>query len=233
MWNGKKKAVTFSYDDGVLQDIRLAEMFRRYDLKATFNLNSSFLGERNSLVRNGVEVRHDKVAPKDVKTVYAGFEVAAHTKTHPFLPKCDDEEVVRQVEEDRLLLSELAGEEVVGLAYPCGGANHDARVERLVRERTGIRYARTIESNGEFVPQSDLIAFHPTVYHLDTDRMFSLAETFLASETDEPQLFYIWGHAYEFDAWDFWDRFEDFCRLISRHDDVFYGTNREVLLPKD
>ena len=26
MWNGKKKAVTFSYDDGVTQDRRLVEM---------------------------------------------------------------------------------------------------------------------------------------------------------------------------------------------------------------
>ena len=37
---GKKKAVTFSYDDGVEQDIRLTELFRQYGAKATFNLNS-------------------------------------------------------------------------------------------------------------------------------------------------------------------------------------------------
>jgi len=28
-WNGKKKALTFSYDDGVLQDIRLIELFNK------------------------------------------------------------------------------------------------------------------------------------------------------------------------------------------------------------
>ena len=60
--------------------------------------------------------------------------------------------------------------------------------------------------------------------------MFALGETFLASESEAPQLFYIWGHSYEFDAWDFWERFEDFCRMISGRDDIFYGTNREVLL---
>ena len=41
---GKKKALTFSYDDGVLQDIRPDEMFRKYGMKATYNLNSDFLG---------------------------------------------------------------------------------------------------------------------------------------------------------------------------------------------
>lgn len=42
MWNGKKKAVTFSFDDGVTQDIRLIEIFNKYGLKGTFNLNSGF-----------------------------------------------------------------------------------------------------------------------------------------------------------------------------------------------
>ena len=39
MFNGMKKALTFSYDDGVTQDIRLIEIFNKYNLKATFNLN--------------------------------------------------------------------------------------------------------------------------------------------------------------------------------------------------
>lgn len=40
MWDGKQKAVTFSYDDGVCQDRRLVDMFNYYHVKATFNLNS-------------------------------------------------------------------------------------------------------------------------------------------------------------------------------------------------
>ncbi len=35
MFNRKMKAVTFSYDDGVTQDIRLIDMFNKYGLKAT------------------------------------------------------------------------------------------------------------------------------------------------------------------------------------------------------
>lgn len=38
MFNGKNKAITFSYDDGVTQDIRLIEIFNKYNLKATFNI---------------------------------------------------------------------------------------------------------------------------------------------------------------------------------------------------
>ena len=41
---GKMKAVTFSYDDGVNQDISLAEIFSSYGLKGTFNINSGYFG---------------------------------------------------------------------------------------------------------------------------------------------------------------------------------------------
>ena len=229
MWNGKKKALTFSFDDGVSQDKRLIGILDRYGLKATFNINSGFFGGKGELIRNGVPVRHDKLTREEAVSVYAGHEVAAHTVTHPFLPKLSDSEVVREVETDRAALSLLFGRETVGMAYPCGGANHDGRVEKLVRENTGCLYARTIESTGNFDLPSDLHAWNPTVYYIDTDEMFALGEKFLALETDEPKLFYIWGHSYELDAWDFWERFEEFCRMMSGREDIFYGTNREVL----
>ena len=38
---GKLKALTFSYDDGVEQDVRLIEIFKKYGLRGTFNLNST------------------------------------------------------------------------------------------------------------------------------------------------------------------------------------------------
>ena len=40
---GKGKACTFSYDDGVVQDRRLAELLRRYGMKCTFNLDGGYL----------------------------------------------------------------------------------------------------------------------------------------------------------------------------------------------
>lgn len=231
MFDGKMKAITFSYDDGVTQDQRLIALFNKYGLKATFNLNSGLLGKPGSLVREGVTVAHVKPRPEEVRAIYAGHEIAAHTLTHPMLPTLSDDEVVRQVEEDRLALSELAGYEVVGMAYPGGGVNYDARVADVIRARTGIRYARTTVSSFSFEPQSDLICFRPTVYHhaqwADMER---LADEFLALEPDSPRIMYIWGHAYEFDIHGDWERFEQFLQRISGREDVFYGTNRQVLL---
>ncbi len=231
MFQGKMKAVTFSYDDGVTQDQRLIDLFNRYGLKATFNLNSGLLGTPGALVREKVTVAHVKPRPCEIRRIYEGHEIAAHTLTHPALRELPDEEVIRQVEEDRLALSELAGYEVVGMAYPGGGVNFDARVAEAIRLHTGIKYARTTLSSGSFDLQQDLLTFKPTVYHhVEFDDLFRLGESFLAAPPDKPRLFYIWGHAYEFDIRNEWARMEDFCRMIAGHDDVFYGTNREVLL---
>lgn len=231
MFNGKMKAVTFSYDDGVTQDQRLIEIFNKYSLKATFNVNSELLGKPNMLIREDVTVAHVKPRPCEIANIYKGHEVAAHTLTHPSLPKCEDAEVIRQVQKDVENLSELVGYQVVGMAYPGGGINNDERVAKLIRENTDIKYARTITSNYSFDLQNDLYRFKPTVYHHgEFDKMFELAEQFINLKTDTPKIFYIWGHAYEFDINNSWARFEEFCKLISGKEDIFYGTNREVLL---
>ena len=230
-FNGKKKAITLSYDDGITQDIRLIELLNKYDLKCTFNINSELLSRGDMLIRQGLRISHYKLKPSDVKGVYEGHEVAAHTLTHPYLPRCDDAEIIRQVENDRLNLSELVGYEVVGMAYPGGGQNNDDRVAEVIKNNTGIKYARTIADNGSFDPQSNLYRFNPTVYHLDFDKMMALGNEFLSMKTDEPKIFYIWGHSYEMDyGADYWVRLEEFFKLISGKDDIFYGTNKEVLL---
>ncbi len=190
MFHGKQKAVTFSYDDGVLQDLRLVELLDRYGLKATFNLNSQLLGQENYLIREDVKVNHTKVQPSQVKTVYQNHEVAVHTLTHPNLTTLEEDEIIRQVEEDRSNLTALVGYEVDGMAYPCGGVNHDARVADVLRRKTGVRYSRTITSSYSFAPQTDLLQFNPTVYHREWEEMFRLGEEFLALQPDTPQIFY-------------------------------------------
>lgn len=231
LWGGKVKAVTFSYDDGITQDIRLIELLNKYGLKCTFNINSELLGKRGILIRNDLRISHYKFHPEDVKYVYEGHEIAAHTLTHPLLPTCDDAEVIRQVENDRLNLSSLAGYEVVGMAYPGGGINNDDRVASVIKNNTGIKYARTISDNSSFDLQANLYRFNPTVYHLDFEKMTALGEEFISLKTETPKIFYIWGHSYEMDyGADYWIRLEEFFKLISGRDDIFYGTNKEVLI---
>ncbi|MBO5868804.1 MAG: polysaccharide deacetylase family protein [Oscillospiraceae bacterium] len=227
----KKKAITFSYDDGMTQDVRLIELLNKYGLKSTFNLNSQLLGTGKVEMRRGKRVSRYRLSPMDVKKVYEGHEIAVHTLSHPNLVNCYEEEIIRQVEKDRLALSELAGYEVVGMAYPSGLINCDDRVADVIRKHTGVLYARTLPDTHSFDMQEDLLQFHPTVYHLDFEKMMELGREFVALDAETPKVFYIWGHSYEMDySDDFWLQLEEFFKLISHKDDIFYGTNKEVLL---
>ena len=228
MFNGKKKAITFSYDDGVTQDVRLIEILNKYGLKATFNINSELLGKDGHLIREGKWVSHKKIAPEMVASVYKNHEVAVHTLTHPRLTELSDEKIIHEVEEDRKNLSNLVGYEVVGMAYPCGEVNNDDRVANVIKANTGVKYSRTITLENTFAKQKNIYRFNPTAFHLDFEENYKLCEEFFKPETEG--VFYIWGHSYEFDINDTWEEFEKFCKYISGRDDVFYGTNKEVLL---
>ena len=70
--------------------------------------------------------------------------------------------------------------------------------------------------------------------YLAIDDVFNVADKFFLDNSPEDKLFYIWAHTYEFDYIDkmLWDRFEEFCKYVSGKQNVFYGTNKEVLLNK-
>ncbi len=95
-----KKILTFSFDDAVVQDRRLVDLFNRYEMRGTFNICSGLLNCRNlSLPHDPLGGRHT-ITSGEVATLYHGHEIAAHTLTHPLLPTLSDEEVITAVEED-------------------------------------------------------------------------------------------------------------------------------------
>lgn len=226
------KYLTFSFDDGVLQDKRFVALLNKYQLKATFNINSSLLGLKGELHFEGRTCNHSKIYPSEVKEVYKGHEVAVHTLTHPNLTGEDEETIVYQVEEDRKRLEKFVGYPICGMAYPCGGVNNDERVAKVIEDSTKIKYARTITASYSFELPKNLYRLNPSVYIGEPDKMFALAKDFIALKTDEPQIFFIWGHSYEFELLKQinWEMFEEFCALVSGREDIIYGTNTEVLV---
>ena len=80
---GKAKALTMSYDDGKVQDRRLIDIFNKYGIKGTFNLNYGLVGEP------------PRMTFEEMKGLYAGHEIATHTMTHPTIERCPLVEVHR------------------------------------------------------------------------------------------------------------------------------------------
>lgn len=79
----RTRAFTLSYDDGVIQDRRLAELFRKYGAKATFNLNSGLLGlDRRGGYPGKPKLDISTLYSEELSTVYAGHEIAGHGFCH-------------------------------------------------------------------------------------------------------------------------------------------------------
>ena len=42
-------------------------------------------------------------------------------------------------------------------------------------------------------------------------------------------MMYVWGHSYEFTDKDNWEVMEEFCKLVSNKEDIWYATNIEIV----
>lgn len=218
-----RKALTLSYDDGIESDVRLVELLNRYGVKCTFNLNSG-LGSDSCWDYKGFQVR--RLDLPDAALLYKGHEIAVHGRTHAAPSQLAPDELYAEFSEDIRALTRLFGTKPVGMAYPYGDYN-DAVVETLCG--LGLQYGRTVEPSHDFAVQSDLMRFRPTCHHED-EMLPTLIEQFLAYDGDAPAIFCLWGHSYEFDGSRNWDAFERTLERLAGRDDVFYGTNAQVLL---
>lgn len=98
---GKRKVLTLSYDDGTIHDRRLVAMMNEYGIRGTFNLNSGMFSQKGTAVINGYETDMSRIAAEEVKTLYAGHEVASHTLTHPSLTALPSNMGAAEVLKDR------------------------------------------------------------------------------------------------------------------------------------
>ena len=224
----KRKAVTFSFDDGVVQDRRLVKLFNKYGFKCTWNINSALLNFPGQITDRGHTVDYSKIDIYEVKSLYQGHEVAVHSLFHPDLRQESDDSVRLNIETDRLILEKLVGYPIIGMAYP--GGVFDDRVVDIIKNKTAIKYSRTIQNTYNFGRQEDLLRFNPTVHSMDFDNLSKLIDKFIEMKPEEDQILFIWGHAYELDFKDTWDRFEEIIKKLAHRDDIFYGTNKEVLI---
>lgn len=220
---GKKKALTFSYDDGEKNDIRLCELFNKYGLKGTFNLNSALMTEEPS---EGSK----KVALSQIPEVYRGHEVAVHTANHPFLEKMTTSEIAVEIFDDKRTLEKYTGYVVRGMAYPFGTYNED--VIRIASD-LGIKYSRGVHSHHGFALPTKWLEMPATCHQAD-EGIFDIAKTFVEENATKDWrsthgwLFYIWGHSYEYRTEEDWARMEKLCAYLSNREDVWYATNIEI-----
>lgn len=220
-----RKYLTFSFDDCEIYDRVLCDMFRKYDMKATFFLMTDYLGQKVDFHRYGEDTIVERVSADEIKTTYAGMEVATHTAKH----RCPVDDLENTVLKSAEYLSGICGYEVKGMAYPGGGYTQE-HVEGL--KQLGIKYARTAGKHctGRFDVPTEWLAWHPTCSY-DDECIWELAEAFVNYRGEQPVVFHIYGHSYEMTRKEkgcgFAD-FEELLKYLSGREDVIYSTNMEV-----
>ena len=208
--DGRRKALTMSYDDGVVEDRKLVEIFNRSGIRGTFHLNSGAFGWPSH------------VPAEEVKTLYAGHEVACHSVSHPFLDHCPAPVILREMLDDRVNLETLVEYPVRGSSYPMGTYHPEA--EKLLAA-AGIAYARTVKSTGKFNLPDDWLAWHPSCHH--SEDLLNRAAAF-RQDRYSFRLLYVWGHAYEFARNNNWELIEQFCAEMAGLPEIWYATNIEI-----
>ena len=209
---GKKRIVTFSYDDGHINDKRLIALFDKYGVKGTFHLNGS---------------KYAGMSPSEraaVGEIYKGHEIACHTVNHGWPANMPNISVVNETVEDRRILEDIAGYPVIGMSYPSGSFNDN--VCDILRS-CGIVYSRTVLANKNFALPENFLTWHPTCHHRDA---MPLAESFmqdLDSQWKRP-LLYIWGHAHELVTEENWEYMEKLVATVAGSDKIWYATNIEI-----
>ncbi len=220
---GKQRAVTLSYDDGVVFDKKLIEIMSKYGIKGTFNINTqTYHPEGEDYAENG-----GKLKLSDAKKLYleSGNEVAVHGLTHPFLENLSTLEIMHELLEDKKNIERDYKTLARGMAYPFG--TYDDRVLRIM-EDCGICYSRTVNSTENFNLPDNWLTLNPTCHH-NNPKLMELTERFLKEDRyGTPRMFYLWGHSYEFNNDNNWNVIEEFCKFIGGRDDIWYATNIEI-----
>ncbi len=228
--NGKAKAVTLSYDDGCRQDVRFADTITRYGLKCTFNLNSDMLRGEHALSKETVTEHF----------LDQGHEIAVHGAFHRAEGSLRPIEGIRDVLDCRLELEQKYGRIIRGMAYPDSGItrmNNGASYETIKQYLTelDIAYARTLGGdNTDFMLPADWHRWMPTAHHTNPhlmewiDQFVALDVSSLYKASQHPRLFYLWGHAYEFDRNENWELLDQIGQKLGGKENVWYATNMEI-----
>ena len=210
---GKTKALVLSYDDGRTTDRRMVEALNQYGIKATFHLNTGNLG------------REGYVAQEEVRGLYEGHEIAAHTCSHPHLLQIPEEECLAEMWRDRERLEQICGAIVDGFSYPYG--EYDGRTKTLAGA-AGFSYARTIDSRYGFRIPEDFYEWRPTCHHRENS--VALAEKYLDYDYREGlSVFTLWGHSHNFQREGNWEVLDRFCRLMGKREEIWYCTMGEFV----
>ena len=222
LWpDGQSFCLTSCWDDGTEYDRQLVAILNRYGLKGSFNLCSGKFGLDSQ--QSGWKAF---ISEGEVAGLYRGHEVCSHTVYHPRPWSVPIDQLRWEILEDRRRLESIVGYPVRGFVLPFGWKTGFDWCKEFVRS-CNFKYLRHTESIPNFDLPADFLDWKPTC-HCGED-IKKLWNIMLERGKDQPgQLFYLWGHSYEFEDDFGWEVIESFAALASGTPDIWFTTKGEV-----
>jgi len=199
--------VAQSWDDGVMDDARLTALLRRHRARASFNLNPGLHQRQRSFGWLHGDKEVWRLGRDELVEVYAGFEIANHSLTHPYLADLSALDLEREVRDSRRTLQDWFQQPVRGFCYPFGGFN--PAVKEAVRA-AGHSYARTVAEIEPVFPTADPLALGVSCRFNDPAFWTQYERAKVANG-----MFLFWGHSYELTSEALWADLEHKIARIS------------------
>ena len=214
------------WDDGVEDDIRLCELLRQKDAKASFNLNAGLHG-----VQRGSRWRYQdckdvlRLAKSELLSAYDGFTIANHSYSHPWANQIPIEQWEREVVDGRKVLQDIFGQEVLGFAYPYTVTS--PAIADVVRA-AGHVYARDGQFTTPSFPPADPMQFAADCHFAVPD----FWERYAKAKAANASVFYFWGHSYELVTEADWQAFAKKIERFNADPDAVWADLEELFQPE-
>jgi peptidoglycan-N-acetylglucosamine deacetylase len=236
------KVVTTSWDDGDVRDLRVRDLLRSRGMTGTFYVPINAYGGRQRL------------SDCDLRSISSeSCEIGAHTVSHRSLPTLTPNELNYEVQACKQLLEQTLGSEVLMFCYPNGRYNAEtlrsvknagylgARTTRMLSLRTqfppfemstsiqayphsGLTY---LKNQGRAKSVSGLARYLTELKRFET--WVDLGKWLFDEVLQDGGIWHLYGHSWEIDKLGIWDELSDMLDHVSRHSDVSYLTNGELL----
>ena len=212
------KYFIFSIDDGTIYDKKVIDIFNRYQVKGTFNLNSGledfvwYLGE--------MPIRRLNLSEN--ASLYDGHEVTSHSLTHPHMTQCSGEHIVYEVGEDVTRLEKIFHRPVEVFAFPFHDS--DERVINIIKHIHNIKVIRLSDEDTSYRFPNDL--YHVKITSLEINDALRQLDNFINDPNAE--LFTFVSHAYDFEVNQTYDKLEELCQKVITNKNIKNITMSEL-----
>ena len=211
------KYFIFSIDDGTIYDQKVIEIFNKYHISATFNLNSG--------LQDFIWYKDDKPVKRlsllKNKDLYKGHEVASHSLTHPHMTMCPDEVLYKEVKEDINNLESIFNKKVSTFAFPFH--DFDERCINFIKDNCGVSCIRVSEIDRSYNFPID--QYHIKMTSINVKEALSMIDDFINSNGS---LFVFVSHSYDFEFDNTYDELEKLCQKVKQCKDIKVITMSEL-----